>query len=576
MVLDLADIVVHIEQALAAVSPELADEIPDGISTLALDISSGNVMTDVAQLAERLRLITSLFLAVSAVLLVALVALESSVFSGLTRMGLTLAAVGLALVVLRGVGAAVVGSYGETRLETDALSGAWDVVFGDLATWGWVLVVAGGFLAALGWATVQAVSEPGRSVRLLERLRQEPQTSQARVLRTIGLLLVALWALLQPATLLLAAVRVAGFVAAVSIVSRVLDTSGLAARLRRMVPESADEVVGLGSVARRALASLAVIGGLGAAGVLLLSADDDASALADPEACNGHAALCDRRLDEVTLATSHNAMSSTATGFLLPNHLTTMRAQLDQGVRGFMIDMVYGRETPDGPVITSFEPVSAGSLDDASVVAAEATRNLGGSELAEERVYLCHAFCEIGAVDAVEALSDMRRWIDAHPREVVVFIVQDATSPDDTAAVFDDAGFGPLVHTQEPGESLPSLGELIDSGRRVFVLVEEDAGEISWLHDAFEFSQETPFSFGSADEFTCAENRGKPASPLFVVNHFITFARAGNRTINDFDSLLARAEECEAERGLPPNMLAVDFVSEGDVMAVIDRLNGVD
>ena len=46
----------------------------------------------------------------------------------------------------------------------------------------------------------------------------------------------------------------------------------------------------------------------------------------DPAACNGHVDLCERRLDEVTLATSHNAMSSTASGFLLPNHLTTMRA----------------------------------------------------------------------------------------------------------------------------------------------------------------------------------------------------------------------------------------------------------
>ena len=158
---------------------------------------------------------------------------------------------------------------------------------------------------------------------------------------------------------------------------------------------------------------------------------------------------------------------------------------------------------------------------------------------------------------------------------MVVVIVQDATEPADTARVFDEAGFSDLVHTQQMGDPMPSLEDMIDSGQRVFVMVEENGDGVAWLHPAFEFSQETPFSFRSAADFSCEANRGGDDAPLFVVNHFITPALPSNQSANDFDPLLERAERCADERGLHPNLLAVDFVGQGDVMAVVDRLNGV-
>lgn len=73
--------------------------------------------------------------------------------------------------------------------------------------------------------------------------------------------------------------------------------------------------------------------------------------------------------------------------------------------------------------------------------------------------------------------------------------------------------------------------------------------------------------------------RGKPRgpdAPLFIVNHFITLARPSNQTINDAEILGERVEQCAAERGQQPNLIAVDFIGEGDVMQVVDSLNGVD
>ena len=44
------------------------------------------------------------------------------------------------------------------------------------------------------------------------------------------------------------------------------------------------------------------------------TSDDASFALA----CNGAALLCDRRVDEVTFAATHNSMSSEADGWLMP------------------------------------------------------------------------------------------------------------------------------------------------------------------------------------------------------------------------------------------------------------------
>ncbi|MFP6686564.1 MAG: hypothetical protein VB934_17725, partial [Polyangiaceae bacterium] len=55
-------------------------------------------------------------------------------------------------------------------------------------------------------------------------------------------------------------------------------------------------------------------------------------------ACNGSAELCDRRYDEVSHATTHNAMSSAEDGWLAPNQRHDMLRQLRDGVRALMID----------------------------------------------------------------------------------------------------------------------------------------------------------------------------------------------------------------------------------------------
>lgn len=575
LLMNLSELVVPVDDALTALNPDLADVIDDDVAELSVEISAGELVVPTVRLAERLRFLTFVLVAISAVGLLAVVALASNLLRGLHRMGSVLGLVGLLLIVTRAVGSTVVASYGRTELEADALAGVWNVVLGDLRTLGWLLVLVGAVVAGLGTAGANQSRIADEMSRRWDYLIDDDAPLAIRVGRVVVGFLVSIWALTQPLMVASVAVRLFGFVALFTATGQLARMLGLPERLAATEPEAIDRG---GPVARgaRLIAPVFVIIGIGIGLVVLLSANDNASAASDPDACNGHRELCERRLDEVTLATSHNSMSSTSADFYLPNHLSTMRAQLNQGVRGFMIDTVYGRPTSDGTIRTSVESPDLETLGEQGAALYEQALGDQPDDLGDEAVYLCHSVCEIGSVDAVDELTVVRQWLDDNPREVVVFVVQDATEPDDTAAVFEQAGFADMIHTQTLGEPFPTLGEMVDSGQRVFVMVEESGDGVPWLHEALDFTQETPFSFASVEEFSCEENRGDPDAPLFVINHFITLAKPSNETINDVEVLGERAETCATERGLQPNLLAVDFISEGDVMAVVDALNDVD
>jgi hypothetical protein len=114
---------------------------------------------------------------------------------------------------------------------------------------------------------------------------------------------------------------------------------------------------------------------------------------------------------------------------------------------------------------------------------------------------------------------------------------------------------------------------------RVLVFGENDAHGVPWYHPAFETIQETPYKFVTPDEFSCRANRGGSSAPLFQINHWIETLPAPKPSnaaiVNAHDFLLKRARQCQKERGMLPNILAVDFALTGDVVGVADELNGL-
>jgi hypothetical protein len=119
-------------------------------------------------------------------------------------------------------------------------------------------------------------------------------------------------------------------------------------------------------------------------------------------------------------------------------------------------------------------------------------------------------------------------------------------------------------------------------------MAENDAGTVPWYHLAYARAlQETPFRFRSTAELTdpaklpasCRDNRGPDSAPLFLVNHWVDTTPVPRASlasvVNEHATLLRRAQTCEHLRGRLPNLVAVDFFRRGDVLGVVNALNGV-
>ena len=192
--------------------------------------------------------------------------------------------------------------------------------------------------------------------------------------------------------------------------------------------------------------------------------------------CNGQASLCDRPLNRVVLAATHNSMSAASKGFALPNQPLGIAAQLKAGVHGFLIDVHYGHPRADGVVVT--DPVKT----------------------AASRVYLCHELCEIGATPLVQGLRTMRKRLDRGRGDVLVLDVEDYVSTADLAQEFRRAGLDRYAYRGAPGPQWPTLRQMIAARQQVVVLTEHRADGVPWIHlDYAGIVQETPYTLGDAE-----------------------------------------------------------------------------
>jgi hypothetical protein len=292
---------------------------------------------------------------------------------------------------------------------------------------------------------------------------------------------------------------------------------------------------------RRPLAHRSAAGRLGAAGAALLLAALALGGCGDAPsanvACNGHRELCDRPFDQIAFAGSHNAMSNQDDGWVLPNQIHDMRTQLEEGVRVFLID------THD------FE---------------------GGT-------WLCHEFCQLGKISLVDALTIFRVFMDEHPDEVLAFVIENGISSAETEAAFVASDLVKYVYVHPPGHAWPTLREMIKAGTRLLVMAETGHPPPAWYQYAYDLSWDTPYSFVTEADFSCALNRGSRDNDLFQINHWLSnplSVPANGELVNQFDVLWARVDGCRKETGRLPNFIAVDYVDIGDLFRVVDRLNG--
>ena len=334
-----------------------------------------------------------------------------------------------------------------------------------------------------------------------------------------------------------------------------------------------------------------VVGAVVAGGVAIAQARDRARADAVLR-CNGFAELCDRRLDEVAFAGSHNSMSAASDpGWFFAENLTGIPDQLNYGIRAFLLKSHYGIATgvdvggtelivtdTDAEVANN-AAAEAEALSPEAVARAEQLEKTVPNDPSKRGIYFCHVYCSLGATKFSVVLDEVKDFLARNPDEVIMLFIGDYISPEDTAKEFEAAGLLDRLWTYDTSAPPPTLREMIESRRNLLVLSEHEGGTPPWYTKGYGIFQDTPFTFAEPADFTCVHNRGPDDAPLFEINHFITNKKPPSvdvaRTVNVYDFLMGRVRQCEAERKLFPSIVAVNFFHEGDLREVVDVLNGV-
>lgn len=591
VILQLADVGALLVAAINTVAPEAGATFPDDLDVQLAKVGGQEYSADLIELAHLVSLLSWLLPLIGIILMAGSAAMLSRDVRRIGRaVGQGLIGAAVALAVLLVLGATSLSSNDDSGVIRTVVHAVWGEL--DESFWLAAAVTAvAGFLLVVVSSRSFDLEPAAMFTRARAWVTHRRSTTKERALGGLAATAFGALLVLRPLTVVTAVVVVGGLVLALAglrdliqaIVSWLSSATRSAAAAGRPTRELGTRIVAV--VAVMGLVGVIVLGALPGGGDLGSPAAQ--SATAGP--CNGHDELCQRPYDEVSFPATHNSMAAAREpGWFLAEQPDGIMQQLDNGIRVFLIDSWPGQETQRAGVIANAAASRERALKEAedtygTAVLESALRlrdSLNLTPRGEIKPYLCHALCELGSTEWTPLMQQVRGWLDAHPREVVTFFVQDEVSPADTAKVVRDAGLMPYVHTQATGQPWPSLGSMIASGQRVVFLMENTPGgaEYPWLLDAKTEVQDTPFLFRNVDQFSCEAFRGQSDSPLFLVNHWLSnfSSRVSDATtVNARDVLLPRVRQCEAERGRLPNYVAVDYYDQGDLFDVVDELNGV-
>jgi hypothetical protein len=576
----LADAGILVAEAAGHISPDVARRLPEDFEAKLASVRGGfdGAALHAAERADAVRRLWPLALLAAALLATAAVALSRPRRTGVIRVGAALAVVA-ALLALATVVAPRLAATRAPPADRDAVRAIAAVWLAPLRDWSLAVTLAGAVVALAAASLIRPVAPAPLLRRAWRGVATTPAKPALRALR--GAAAVALGAVIirWPSTAAAVAAVAAGLVLVLTGAAELIALAAGPARARA-APRAPRRTV-------LRIAGVGVVLVLAAAGTAAIASGDGPDAV-PPTACNGSRALCSRPLNEVAFAGTHNSMAAAGEpGWLFPAQDAGIPAQLRDGIRALLIDTHYGVQTQRG-VASELSPGSksrakiADEVGDTFVKTAERLRSrLGYRGGGKSEVFLCHAFCEVGATPAVAALTEVHRFLVAHPGEVLILSIEDDTSARSTADAIRASGLEREVYRGKAGPPWPTLGEMVERGQRVLVLAENDPGDIPWMHRQDAVAQETPYRFETVPELrapdSCRANRGGTRGSLLLVNHWIDTSPAPRPTlaerVNATDFLGRRLARCERERRMLPNVVAVDFYREGDVIGDVAKLN---
>jgi hypothetical protein len=649
------DLVVNLSQSLGVLAgslqisnPDVAANIPTGLDQFLVDLGDNIRGMELWKTARDFDQLASGLLTTSVALAVAVIVIDRHMRRGVFKVGVAMAAAGFLIVGVAVVAPRIAAMAVSNDAVKAALRQGIGIFVSDLQVIG-VWTIGYGVIAA-GLATASAPRHAAidpRAFWVVARdrwLGWSPTTTGRRIWRSAviigaGILLILERDSVLPLTVALFGAYVAyyGVVQLLTVVGRTTSDRAMA-RATRSPEEREREHRGAWAIAGGVgLVLLLTIGG-----TIATRAARTSVAEASERQCNGSAELCDRTIDRVAFAGSHNSMSSSSDpGWLFAEQSAGIPAQLNDGVRALLVKTHYG--IPSGITFTGADlvvtdraaelAVNPKAVEDAlpgGGSAAQAQQLAASAKIdpSKRDVYLCHVYCEYGATRFRTVLDDIKRFLDKNPDEVIILFVGNYVSADDTQRVFQDAGLFDRLYPYDQTQPPPTLGQMIDARQNIFLLSEFSGQPPAWNNPGYGLFQDTPFTFTDPQQLvvdgaagsepsgttydtgyvpdtivepdtalptdttlafgkdwtgqpSCAPNRGTPDSPLFQINHFVTPSGsaptvAQAKQVNAYDVLMPRVRACMTERGRFPTIVGVDFATSGDLLKVVDDLNGTD
>jgi hypothetical protein len=581
-----ASAVATIKAALTSVDPKLASKVPDGILTAATTITQNRTIAFAARIAPYVKWgyvpagLLGIFL-----LLLGFSKARDPVHA-VRYTGLTMAVAG-SLVIGLGAATPLFAKVADTPSDPGrggAVAAFINVLFGRLVGAGFALALLGLLLAFV----------PGRDgAGFFTRFRRwrgrfDDFRERRRGYVTMGVvaLIVGLCAITVPTKL---------FYFLLWFVALFILFGGLLTVLRGVgVIETRSDPVRL----RKRQVSAVVLAMVAS---VLVTTPATAAVLnvavhpkrANPQAngCNGYYELCYQPINRILWAGSHNAMSSVAYNFFTAEHVASIPEQLNQGARALLIDAYNGYDA-GGIVRTNFtgEINRQQIIDELGGDALRVLDRLGALTGATKTnpkgqdVYLCHLFCEVGAVKASEVFHQVDDYLDQHLTDVVILDVEDYVSPAQLEKSLKAGGLWDRLYHVDLSKPMPTLLDLVNppegqdqAQRRVIVTSENHANQAPWLLGSYQLMQETPYTFSGISAFNCRPGRGAPTNAFLLVNHWLRSPGPPDpvsaQTTNSMAVLDRRLQQCVSVRHRLPNVLAVDFFGIGDTVKVVNQWN---
>ncbi|XP_021753320.1 PI-PLC X domain-containing protein At5g67130-like [Chenopodium quinoa] len=259
--------------------------------------------------------------------------------------------------------------------------------------------------------------------------------------------------------------------------------------------------------------------------------------------------------------TTHNSFarlgqkSATGAVILAPtNQQDSVTSQLNDGVRGFMLDMYDFNND----------------------------------------VWLCHSFggrCYNNTAfkPAVEVLREMQTFLEANPSEIITIFIEDyVTSPKGLTKVFDTAGLRkywfPVSRMPKNGGNWPIVDDMIQKNQRLLVFSSKANKEASeGIAYNWRYVLENQYGDGGMVAGSCpnrAESRpmNTTSISLVLVNYFRTvpdLAIACKHNSAPLESMLGTCYNASGKRWA--NFVTVDFYKRSDgggAPAAVDEMNG--